>query len=182
MTQADAAHMATAAGPGDLPRSFASSPPFGISSHVVSKDVIALATGGEPAATGAGGVAVPTEDDYLTKLVKYVPLEVLGAYLFLASVITSNVSDPHDRAIWLGSLLVGVVVLSVPYSIRVLGIVRPMQIAMGAIGLATYVFAVGGWFATTSWYHQWYASFVLVAFGLLVAILKLKPLPTTSSQ
>jgi hypothetical protein len=28
----------------------------------------------------SGGVAVPSKDDYLTKLVKYVPVEVLGAY------------------------------------------------------------------------------------------------------
>ena len=124
-----------------------------------------------------GGMAVPTKDDYLTKLVKYVPIEVLAAYLFMATVINSNVTGKHDQAIWLGSLLIGILVLTIPYNLQVLNIVRWEQIAMSVVGLAVYVFALGGWFATTTWYHQWYASILVPVFGLLVAIFKLKPLP-----
>jgi hypothetical protein len=131
-----------------------------------------------PAATTApGGVAVPSEDDYLTKVVKYIPPEVLAAYLFMAGVIDSNVTNKHDHAIWLGSLFVGVLVLTIPYDLRVLKIVRWSQIGMSVLGIAVYVFAVGGWFATTTWYHQWYASIVVPLFGLVIAILKLPPLP-----
>jgi hypothetical protein len=131
-----------------------------------------------PAAiTAPGGVAVPSEDDYLTKVVKYIPPEVLAAYLFMAGVIDSNVTDKHDHAIWLGSLLVGVLVLTIPYDLRVLKIVRWSQIGMSVLGIVVYVFAVGGWFATTTWYHQWYASIVVPLFGLVIAILKLPPLP-----
>jgi len=65
----------------------------------------------------------------------------------------------------------------IPYDLRVLNIVRGRQIAMSIIGTAVYVFAVGGWFATTTWYHQWYASIVLPVFALLIAILKLPALP-----
>ena len=131
-----------------------------------------------PAATTApGGVAVPSEDDYLTKVVKYIPPEVLAAYLFMAGVIDSNVTNRHDHAIWLGSLLVGVLVLTIPYDLRVLKVARWSQIGMSVFGIAVYVFAVGGWFATTTWYHQWYASIVVPLFGLVIAILKLPPLP-----
>ena len=130
-----------------------------------------------PAGPAPGGVTVPTEDSYLTKLVKYVPIEVLGAYLFIAGVIDSNVTKSHDKSIWLGALLVGFLVVTAVYDNRVLNIVRWRQIAVSVVGLAVYVFAVGGWFATTSWYHPWYASVVVPAFGLLVANFKLKPLP-----
>jgi hypothetical protein len=131
-----------------------------------------------PAATTApGGVTVPSEDDYLTKVVKYIPPEVLAAYLFMAGVIDSNVTNKHDHAIWLGGLLVGVLVLTIPYDLRVLKVVRWSQIGMSVLGLAVYVFAVGGWFGTTTWYHQWYASIVVPLFGLVIAILKLPPLP-----
>jgi hypothetical protein len=122
-------------------------------------------------------VAVPSEDDYLTKVVKYIPPEVLAAYLFMAGVIDSNVTGRHDHAIWLGGLLVGILVLTIPYDLRVLKIVRWSQIAMSVLAIAVYVFAVGGWFATTTWYHQWYASIVVPVFGLVIAILKLAPLP-----
>ena len=141
-----------------------------------------VAAGGAVAATSAaatapGGVAVPSEDDYLTKVVKYIPPEVLAAYLFMAGVIDSNVTGRHVHAIWLGGLLIGILVLTIPYDLRVLKIVRWSQIAMSVLGIAVYVFAVGGWFATTTWYHQWYASIVVPVFGLVVAILKLPPLP-----
>jgi hypothetical protein len=132
-----------------------------------------------PAGAGAapGGVTVPSEDDYLTKVVKYIPVEVLAAYLFMAGVIDSNVTSKDDHAIWLGGLLIGILVLTIPYDLRVLNIVRWSQIAMSVVGIAVYVFAVGGWFATTTWYHQWYASIVVPVFGLVIAILKLPPLP-----
>jgi hypothetical protein len=134
--------------------------------------------GGAAAAKPApGGVTVPSEDDYLTKVVKYIPPEVLAAYLFMAGVIDSNVTNKHDHAIWLGGLLIGILVLTIPYDLRVLKIVRWSQIAMSVLGIAVYVFAVGGWFATTTWYHQWYASIVVPVFGLVIAILKLPPLP-----
>ncbi len=133
---------------------------------------------GAPAPAAPGGVAVPTEDDYLTKLLKYVPIEVLGAYLFMAGVIDSNVTNKHDHAVWLGSLLIGILVLTIPYDRVVLKVARVTQIAMSVVGLAVYIFALGGWFATTSWYHQWYASILVPAFAFVVAIFKLPPLPT----
>ena len=128
--------------------------------------------GGGAGPAAPGGVAVPSEDDYLTKVVKYVPVEVLGAYLFMAGVIDSNVSNKHDHAIWLGALLIGVLVLTIPYDLRVLNIVRGSQVAMSIVAITVYVFALGGWFATTTWYHQWYASIVVPIFGLLMAIVK----------
>lgn len=140
-----------------------------------SASAVPAVGGAQPAAPG--GVAVPSEDDYLTKVVKYVPVEVLAAYLFMAGVIDSNVSNRHDHAIWLGGLLIGVLALTIPYDFRVLNIVRWSQVTMSIVGIAVYVFALGGWFSTTTWYHQWYASIVVPVFGLLIAILKLPPLP-----
>jgi hypothetical protein len=110
-------------------------------------------------------------------LIKYVPVEVLAAYLLMAGVIDSNVTGKRDLSIWLGGLLVGVLLLSVPYVRQVLKVVRWSQIGMSLVGLTVYIFALGGWFATTTWYHQWYASIVVPVFALLIAILKLPPLP-----
>jgi hypothetical protein len=144
---------------------------------IVQADAAAIADAG-PA---PGGVAVPSEDDYLTKVVKYVPVEILAAYLFMAGVIDSNVTGNRDHAIWLGGLLIGTVVLTIPYDLRILNIVRWQQVAVSVVGIAVYVFAQGGWFATTTWYHQWYASIVVPVFGLLMAVLKLPPLPVNST-
>jgi hypothetical protein len=131
------------------------------------------------AAAGAqvpGGVPVPTEDDYLTKLLKYVPLDVVGAYLFLAGVVESNVTIRHDRAVWFGSLLLAFLVITVVYDLRVMRIVRAVQIGISVIGLAVYVFSIRGWFSMTTWYHAWYTAIALPAFALLVATIQLGPL------
>jgi hypothetical protein len=167
------------------PKTLTANPPSGF--------VPASAPAGAPVAVGAaagpavggggagpaapGGVTVPSEDDYLTKVVKYVPVEILATYLLMAGVVDSNVTSKHDHAIWLGSLLAGILLLTIPYDLQVLKIVRWSQIAMSLVALAVYVFALGGWFATTSWYHQWYASIVVPVFALLIAILKLPALP-----
>jgi hypothetical protein len=121
-------------------------------------------------------VVIPSGDDYATKLVKYIPPELIGAYVFLSTTIGSN-ATAKDRSWWLGCLLVAMLALTAVYDWRVLNIVRAGQILMSVIGLAVYVFAVGGWFATTTWYQPWYGSIALVLFGLLVAVIRLKPLP-----
>jgi hypothetical protein len=161
------------------PKTLTANPPSGFVPALVPAQTaqVGAAPAGAAPATAPGGVAVPSEDDYLTKVVKYIPPEVLAAYLFMAGVIDSNVTGRHDHAIWLGGLLIGILVLTIPYDLRVLKIVRWSQIAMSVLGIAVYVFAVGGWFASTTWYHQWYASIVVPVFGLVIAILKLPPLP-----
>lgn len=174
ITKADIARLSKATSGDEVPATLDVNPPAG------NAVATAAPPGGPPAPPG--GVTVSSEDDYLTKLLKYVPLEVVGAYLFLASVIDSNVTDKHDHELWLGGLLVGILVLTIPYDIRVLNVVRAKQIVVSVIGLSVYVYAVGGWFATTTWYHQWYASIILPVFGLLVAIIKLSDLPTPKEK
>lgn len=186
ITKADVHKFRTALTPEALPKTFDTNPPAGVlPTFGPTADAARGPHGddGQPqTATAPGGVTVPSEDDYLTKLVKYVPLEVLGAYLLMQGVVTSNVSKKHDLAIWLGVLLVGFLVITIIYDRMVLNVVRKAQIAISVIGLAVYVFSLGGWFATTTWYQQWYASIALPLFGLLVAIMRLGGLPSAGSS
>ena len=76
-----------------------------------------------------------------------------------------------------GSPLGAFLIVTAVYDVRVFNIARPTQVAMSVIGFAAYIFALVGWFATMSWYQPWYAALVLPAFALLVAIVRLKPLP-----
>lgn len=119
---------------------------------------------------GPGGVPVPTADDYLTKLLKFVPIEVVGAYLFITGAITSHVKNKGDLAAWLGYSLIGLGVATPLYMWRVLGVVRRSQLLVGVLGFGVYVFAIGGWFGTTPWYQPWYSAIALPAYGLLVAM------------
>ncbi len=121
---------------------------------------------------------VPTADDYLTKLLKYVPIEVLGAYLFVEGIVTTNLKEGSpELQTWLFWVLVAAIIAAAVYAKTVLGVVRYLQIAVGALGIAVYVFATGGWFATTAWYQDWFSGIALVVFAFLVAVVKLPPLP-----
>lgn len=114
----------------------------------------------------------------MTKLIKYVPLEVLGGYLAIVGIVSSNVTGGHNRAAWLGYCLVAFAIITALYDWRVLKIVRIVQIVVSVVGLGVYVFATGGWFATTTWYHSWYGAIALPLFGLLVAMIPVPALPT----
>lgn len=128
--------------------------------------------------TGGATPPVPTADTFLTKLLKFVPLEVLGTYLFIAGILDSNVESPSGRSWALGVLLLVTLVVSVPYNVRVLGVARWEQAAMSVAGLTVYVMSIGGWFATTSWYEPYFGTIALAVFGLAVSVLQLRPLPT----
>lgn len=133
-----------------------------------------------PGATQPPGVPPATADDYLTRLVKYIPPEVIGAYLLLAGLIQTNLDGPEQVSqlkTWLGVLLIVMALLTIAYDRLVLGVIRKFQIAMSVIGLVVYVFVAGDWFATLGWYQQWYSTFALVGFGFLVLFIKLPELP-----
>lgn len=149
---------------------------------------IAEAAGGADAvktiaanANAIGGVKAPTQDDYLTKLLKYVPAEVLGTYIFIGAVLDANVINQSDHARLLLLLLVLTLAIGVLYNRLVLKVVRFTQMIMSAFGLAIYIFTVGGWFATTTWYHPWFASIALPLYSLAVGMINLPALPTKPS-
>jgi hypothetical protein len=165
ITKADIDQMSAAETAGDVPKTLDTKPPASV----------------PQAAAAPGGVVAPTEDDYITKLLKYIPIEILGAYLFMQTVVNSNVHTRHAHAVWLLCLLIGAGILTFAYDRWVLSILRVTQRLMSVLAFAVYVFAMGGWFATTGWYHQWYGSIAVPTFVVLVGIIPVKPLPTRGS-
>lgn len=133
------------------------------------------ATRGEGGATPVG--AQRTADDYWAKLAKYVPVEIISAYLLIDGLIRS--STLGDTARWwllLGVLLAGIVGTWF-FARRVLGVVRPSQTSMSCVGFVVWALAMGGWFALQPWYGPWMGTGAVIVFGVLVQIVKVPPLP-----
>lgn len=107
----------------------------------------------------------PTEDDYWSRLWKYIPAETLGAYLALEGVA---------RGLWNGDALkwglLGALVLmglfTALYLRRVGKVANGAQLAMSLFAYVVWVFAIGGWFATFSWYKPLMGTAALVVFAL----------------
>lgn len=132
-------------------------------------------TGGSGDGT-TGPAPTPTRDDFLTVLLKYVPLEIVGFYLFLEGLVKSGTGDNSEP--WLLVLLAVTVLVILPlYMRRVLRVIRKLQIVVGAVGLTVYVLAFGGWFETQDWYYEWLGSAALAVFAIAVRIARMPPLP-----
>lgn len=108
---------------------------------------------------------------------KFIPVEILGFYTLVGSIVTSNTEDDPARGWWLLALFACSVLLAPLYMWRVGNVVRRAQNVAGAVALAVYVFATGGWFATLGWYEPWYGAIAVALAVVVLALFNLKPLP-----
>jgi len=183
ITADDVTNAVAAPRTGKVPKTFDTNPPAkmrGVGSGSAGETRIEGGGAGVTAPAATDKVTVPSSDDYLTRLVKYIPPEILGFYLFMTSQIEGHVTGA-SRSAWLGVILVVALIVTALYCWYVLKIVRWQQIAMSVVAIAVYVFSVGGWFATRSWYQAWYGGFALAGFAILVSIVPLPPLPVVQA-
>jgi branched-subunit amino acid transport protein len=134
-------------------------------------------------ATRGDGQAVPggaqrSADDYWAKLAKYVPIEIISAYLLIDGLIRSGTSSNSARWWLLLGFLVAGVVATWFFARRVLGVVRSSQTSMSCIGFVVWVLATGGWFALQPWYGPWIGTGAVIVFGVLAQIVNVPPLPS----
>ena len=135
-----------------------------------------------PATLAADPPAPPPDeatqgDDFLTQLIKFIPVEILGFYTLVASIVIANTEGDAVRGWWLLGLFAGSVALAPLYMWRVGKVVRVGQNLAAAVAMAVYVFAVGGWFTTLDWYQPWYGAIAVALAVVLLAVIDLKPLP-----
>ena len=133
----------------------------------------AVTQGSDPSPT-----AQPTADDYMSKLLKYVPPQIVGTYLLVDGILRSLTTDgSRGRQLALGILLAVGAVFAFAYSARVLGVARQSQRLVTTLAFFVWVFALGGLFATFGWWKPGWGTIALVAFAFFVQFIKLSPLP-----
>lgn len=119
-----------------------------------------------------------SEDDYWSRLVKYIPIEIISAYVLLEGLIKSAY-QPADvrRTVFLGILVTIGVAGTFFFARRVLKVERWQQISVSAVGFLVWTFATGGFFESFAWYGPWMGSAAVILFGIAVRIIDLPPLP-----
>lgn len=123
-----------------------------------------------------------TPDDYLTRLLLYIPVEIIGGYLIIAGVLQSAYpSVGAAQRTSLGVLFALGVISSYFYAQRVLKVLRTTQLVMTAVAFTVWVFTTGDLFATFAWWHPWMGTIAVVVFGVLVKLVGLGPLPPETS-
>ncbi|WP_027345050.1 hypothetical protein [Hamadaea tsunoensis] len=125
---------------------------------------------------GAFESTQPTADDFFARLLKFTPLEVVGAYIATSGVVASALHGPALR--WMLGALLGLAAVAVWFfGRRILHVVRPQQLAISVAAFLVWAYATGGMFATFAWWAPWQGTVGVVAFALTARIVNLPPLP-----
>jgi hypothetical protein len=130
---------------------------------------------GIPAGVGAAGAIAGggPHEDFIGRLVKYVPTEIVGLYLAASGVV------PKDQTTW-AWIVFGLCFVITPFYLwfatrdPVKGPLL-LQIALATVAFPVWVFAIGGPFADLPWYKGFIASIVLIFVTFVFGWIKPKP-------
>ena len=120
---------------------------------------------GQTATSGAAAKA----DPYTTRLMKYVPSEVITAYVTVEAAIKS--AKATNLSLYWAVFLV-LLVATPLYLWRVTKVTKGKQLAISTVAFAVWVFALGGPFARLDWYNPIYGAVVLPLYTTLIAIVE----------
>ncbi len=124
-----------------------------------------------PAASTAHQPAVEI-DDFTTKLIKYIPSEIVAAYITMNGMVEGNPSLP-EMISWL--IFIALFIITPLYIWRVTTApgesVPYKQILISTIAFFIWVFAIGGPFEQLDWYNAVYGALLLPIYTLMMPIL-----------
>lgn len=106
-------------------------------------------------------------DDYLTRLIKYIPSETVTLYVTLYGIANAARTEiPFEQITWL-IFIVGVV-LTPFYLWRIAKVTDWLQILAATGAFVIWGFAMGGPFANLSWYHSVYGALLLPIYTAVI--------------
>lgn len=108
-------------------------------------------------------------DNYTSRLLKYIPAEVIALYVTLDAIIRSS----EDISIWIyWSVFVFGVAATYLYLHRVEKVTKQVQLLISAGAFIVWVFAIGGPFSHLAWYQPIYGGLLLPIYTFLAAIIE----------
>lgn len=118
----------------------------------------------------AAAAPSPTEDDYKSRLLKYIPAEIIAVYLTMDGVVKSAAAQLSVAQIeWV--IFVILLVATPLYLWRIAGVTKIVQLCVSTISFAVWVFTLGGPFAFTTWYHPAFGALLLPLYTFLLPII-----------
>jgi hypothetical protein len=119
-------------------------------------------------------------DDYLDRLVKYIPAEIVALYLGVSNVVPSS-DTSYWTALWIITFLTTLCTPIYMYFATAEKGQPPLwtQIIISSIAFPIWVFAIGGPFRHFSWYNDkhWIAAIVISFTTFAVGMVKPKSSP-----
>ena len=120
----------------------------------------------------AGGA--PKLDGYFDRLLKYIPSDIVAAWVAIIGLIAAAEGVPVPTLLWI-MFAVFVVMTAVWTYMQTREADMPpakTQIAIATISFIVWVFALGGPFVYLDFYNPIYGSIVLIMYSLVAGMIK----------
>lgn len=118
------------------------------------------------------GRAIKSGDNYLSRVLKHIPSEIVLAYISIEGVLESAYADRSDllqTILWVISALL--LFITPLWLYRVERVHRFSQLLLSSLSVVFWMFAIGGPFRYLSWYDPALGAVALPFYTLLVPIL-----------
>jgi hypothetical protein len=127
---------------------------------------------GKPKPKAVALPAPPPPDRWYERLLKYIPVESIGLYLAVEGIVKSASLSRNELRVYLGLTLLVTLLFTWLYLLRVAGVELISQLIISCIALIVWVFALGGVFATFSYYKPWQGTVALVVAAAFLGFVK----------
>ena len=115
----------------------------------------------------------PKIDGYFDKLIKYIPSEIVGAWIAIKGLIASDNTIPQNNFLW--TLFVAFTILTAVWIFKQTSEPKKppafTQILLSTGAFVTWVFALGEPFSSLTFYRPVYGSLLLIIYTLIVALI-----------
>ncbi len=112
-------------------------------------------------------------DGYFDKLIKYIPSEIVGAWISITGIIKSANDIPTNILLWI--LFIIFVILTAVWILKLTSESnKPPAITQTLISTGAFivwVFALGDPFSSLTFYHPVYGSVMLIVYTLIVTLI-----------
>jgi hypothetical protein len=125
--------------------------------------------------------SVTADDPYLNSLLKYIPTEIVGAYLAIQGFILAAKPDQGIQLLAITITSIALFVITPFYLWRLQGVTAAVQLVFSTLSFAVWVYTLGGPFVALGIQQPLIASIVLVIWSLIIPIV-VKPPPAPTSR
>jgi hypothetical protein len=114
---------------------------------------------------------VNTADTYMSRVLKFIPSEIVMAYVAIEGVLRTSYGSSQDRQTLLWVTLAVLTLLTPLWLWRVMGVRQAPQLIISTLSVPIWLFALGGPFEALGWYRPALGSVVLPIYTLIVPII-----------
>ncbi len=120
------------------------------------------------------GVRRPDIQDYFTRGAKYVPSEIIAAYLTGLPIITGSTTGGETLRTVLYAVLLGACFISTPFYLKLMaepGQPKRLHMWVGTFAFLIWAYGIGGLFTDLGWYVPAIAALLVLIFSLVSGLL-----------